>query len=150
MRVRQATCDDTQEIRNLILRSAHPITNADISAAGFLTFMNYMEPHQVEKRLLDLNYWTKVCESDDGTIVGMISFHGSQMEQLFVAPEFQRQGVATRLWEVSKEGLGTNGVLEGMLVYASTEAIAMYKKFGFKATGKARSPKGIRYTPMKL
>lgn len=66
---------------------------------------------------------------------------------LFVAPQFQRQGLATRLWQAALSAVPD---LENLTVNSSPSALPLYERFGFVKTGPQVEMHGICFVPMRL
>ncbi|HWW04997.1 GNAT family N-acetyltransferase [Collimonas sp.] len=71
----------------------------------------------------------------------------SHIFHLFVAPEFQRQGLAARLWQAA---LAAAPDLEFFTVNSSPFALPVYERFGFVKTGPRVEMHGICFVPMRL
>jgi len=74
----------------------------------------------------------------------------SYIFHLFVAPEYQRCGIATRLWEAAKAEAVAAGNTQGFRVRSSLLAVPLYFRFGFEITGERAEKNGIAYVPMFL
>ncbi|AMP04024.1 GNAT family N-acetyltransferase [Collimonas pratensis] len=82
-----------------------------------------------------------------GVLAGFIAMRDrSHVFHLFVAPEFQRQGLATRLWQAA---LASAPDAAGFTVNSSPSALPVYQRFGFAATSAQVEMHGIRFVPMR-
>ena len=63
----------------------------------------------------------------------------------FVAPEFHRRGIGTRLWEHLKH----QSAQQTITVNSSPFAVPIYRRLGFVPTASEQLADGIRYTPMQ-
>ena len=89
-----------------------------------------------------------VAESH-GRIVGVVGVRDNRhLYHLFVANEFQRRGIARRLWAVAREQCIAAGNPGNFTVNASNNAIPVYERLGFVRSGPAKNDDGIRYNPM--
>jgi ribosomal protein S18 acetylase RimI-like enzyme len=85
-------------------------------------------------------------------IVGVIELRGhDHISLLFVAPEFQRRGIARELLRLAllRCVAGKPGLAE-ISVHASPYAVPIYVKLGFRRTGERQVKNGVDFTPMAL
>lgn len=91
-----------------------------------------------------------------GALAGFIALRdGRHLFHLFVAPVWQRQGLAARLWRqalaadaaVAAAGGGAPVVFT---VNASLPAVGFYRRLGFMPVGAAVAAHGIGFQPMRL
>lgn len=70
----------------------------------------------------------------DGIMVGVVVIiDGCHLELMFVDPNYHRQGIATRLWNVAlKNLLAESDQLREMTVNASTYGTPFYESIGFR------------------
>ncbi len=76
--------------------------------------------------------------------------HTTHLFHLFVAPRFQRRGIAWQLWELAEGVAVAAGNTQGFTVSATRVAVPVYQRFGFVATGPVVEKNGIAYVPMQL
>ncbi|MBQ8569306.1 MAG: GNAT family N-acetyltransferase [Oscillospiraceae bacterium] len=69
---------------------------------------------------------------DDGVVKGMIRVSGSEIEKLYVEPQFQSSGIGARLLEYAVDKLDADNLWA--LEY-NTRGISFYKKHGFVPNG---------------
>lgn len=73
------------------------------------------------------------------------------LHHLFVATPYQRQGVATRLWQqLHRTVSAQHGQIEVCTVNASLAAVPVYARWGFLVVHEPVSRNGLRYQPMVL
>ncbi len=75
----------------------------------------------------------RVAEDSEGTLVGFLCLEGTLIDQLFVAPRHQRQGIGSRLLDDAK-----NRCPKGLSLHtfqANSPARAFYEKRGFRPIG---------------
>jgi len=83
----------------------------------------------------------------DDKIVGYIAWrHGYYIAQLYVASEYQRHGIGTRLLDEVRKRAG----VVNLKVRASLNAVDFYLKYGFTAEGSASEINNIRFLPMEF
>jgi ribosomal protein S18 acetylase RimI-like enzyme len=89
-----------------------------------------------------------VAESD-GRIVGFVGVRDNQhLYHLFVANDFQRQGVARHLWMIAREQCIASGNPGTFTVNSSNAAVAVYERLGFVRSGPMKNDDGVLYNPM--
>ncbi|WP_211473396.1 GNAT family N-acetyltransferase [Collimonas humicola] len=82
-----------------------------------------------------------------GVLAGFIAIRDrSHVFHLFIAPEFQRQGLAARLWQAA---LASFPDAATFTVNSSPSALPVYQRFGFAPTGAPVEMHGIRFVPMR-
>lgn len=64
----------------------------------------------------------------DGTVAGFITFADGWLNQLYVAPQFQRQGIGSDLLKVATQSQGT---LQLWVFESNVPAIQFYERAGF-------------------
>jgi len=80
---------------------------------------------------------TRVAEVD-GRVVGFATLVGSELEDLFVDPDWMRRGIATAL---VRDAVADGGVAR-IEVTANGHALAFYESVGFVHDGPAETPGG--------
>lgn len=75
----------------------------------------------------------RVAATDDGTIVGFLCLEGPLIDQLFVAPQHQKQGVGSQLLDDAKSHCPKGLSLHTF--QANRSARGFYEKRGFRAIG---------------
>lgn len=69
---------------------------------------------------------------DDGVVKGIIRLHGTEVEKLYVEPQFQSQGIGAKLLKFAVEAMHAEFLWA--LEY-NKRGIAFYRKHGFELTG---------------
>jgi GNAT superfamily N-acetyltransferase len=119
--IRSATADDLPVLREVFRRAA-------LSNEGD---REWIESHPGESRLDETNVLAghmRVAEID-GRIVGFATLVGSELEDLFVDPDWMRRGIATALV------LDVAATVPRIDLTANPHALAFYESVGFVATG---------------
>jgi ribosomal protein S18 acetylase RimI-like enzyme len=84
-----------------------------------------------------------------GRIVGFVGTRDNiHLYHLFVANEFQRQGLGRRLWNTARAECMACGNHGAFTVNSSNNAIAAYERLGFVRSGPAVDMGGVLYNPM--
>ncbi len=90
-----------------------------------------------------------LAQDHHSNIVGVIGIKElSHIYHLFVADQYQGQGVAKKLWLHAKNESIQRGYHGPFTVNSALNAQAVYQKFGFQPTGDVRNREGIRDIPM--
>ena len=129
--IRHATAADASRIAEII------ITNYRVN---FYPFFKNDEYYFKELNVVDMakEYasGTKALENsfvyDDGVIKGIIRINGSEIEKLFIEPQFQSNGIGAQLLEFAVRERKANWLW--VLEY-NKRGIAFYERNGFKLTG---------------
>jgi len=147
--LRRGRVDDGEAIAALVRRLAHhAIVDAD--GADARSFLDSVDEAAQRGHLADPRY-RYLLASRGATLAGLIALRdASHLFHLFVAPEFQRQGIATRLWRAARADAAASGPAGEFTVNSSLFARPVYERFGFVATGDPVTQHGIRFVPMRL
>ena len=87
--------------------------------------------------------------SSRSRIVGFVGVRDNKhLYHLFVANDFQRRGVARRLWTVAREECIAAGNPGTFTVNSSNNAVAAYERLGFVRSGPTKNDDGVLYNPM--
>lgn len=91
-----------------------------------------------------------VAESG-GAIAGFIAVREHKhLFHLFVATEWQRQGVARKLWEVARRAAREGGNDGVFTVNSSNYALPVYEAMGFERSAPMQCQRGLCFNPMQL
>ena len=151
--LRPATPDDAPAIAALVrpLAQAFVVDPQSDEAAPFWASVD--EAGQRRYLASDRYRYTVALEAD-GALAGFIALRdGRHLFHLFVAPAWQRQGLATRLWQHGRaQALASPGLPQPAVftLNASLPAVGFYQRLGFMAEGDAVIANGIRFQPMRL
>ena len=92
--------------------------------------------------------WLVPAEAD-GALVGLVAMRDhSHLYHLFVAPAWQGRGLARALWQQVRQAALEAGNPGRFTVNASVNAVPVYGRFGFVATGPRVEKNGIAFVPM--
>ena len=126
-----------------------PVTENNIHQAAYIHAESWKESHKsfvsrqaLAKRTVErqteylrqqMNEGKEIYMLTDGIPVGIVSIKDSFIENLYVLPEKQRQGYGSILL---KHAIRKCSGTPMLTVLNNNTAIEMYRKFGFKETGK--------------
>lgn len=87
----------------------------------------------------------------NGELVGFVGVRGNaHLYHLFVSQPLQGRGIGRMLWEVAKRECEASGHQGAFTVNASSNAMPIYERWGFRRDGPAQNSNGVIYNPMKL
>jgi GNAT superfamily N-acetyltransferase len=148
MKIATALVADAEEISALIAGLSEPFFLSP-SREGAEPFLASIGAEAQRGYLASGNFSYRVARSG-GRIVGVVALRdNAHLFHLFVAEDFQGQGLATRLWQrVESEALraGNPGTFT---VNASLDAVPLYEKFGFAREGEVQRVHGVVFQPMR-
>jgi GNAT superfamily N-acetyltransferase len=144
---RPARSDDAPAISALLARfSPDVVVNADGSGAE--EYLEAVSASAEAGYIADPRY-TFLVACPGSELAGVIALRDhSHLFHLFVAPEHQRCGIATRLWELARAA--APGKIAVFTVNSTLSALPVYERFGFVRTGPVTEAHGIRFVPMRL
>ena len=87
----------------------------------------------------------------EGLLAGVIALRDNRhLFHLFVAEPFQGQGLGGQLWHTVKANAIQTGNPGQFTVNSSLNALPVYEKFGFVASGPIALTHGVAFQPMRL
>jgi len=147
---RPLSAEDILEVSELVTRVFNEFVAPEYSSKGVQEFHCYIQPSAFRARAQTNHFSLITLEQDK--VVGVIEMRDhNHIALLFVAPEFQRRGIAKellhralqicranepRLWEIS--------------VNSSSYAVPIYERLGFRRVGGRQIRNGIGFFPMVL
>ena len=149
MEIRAATLRDAESISKLVRQlSAKYIAN-EFTAEGRETLLNSMTPAAIEK-YIQTGFRYHVAEVG-GQLVGVVAVKdNSHLYHLFVAENYQRQGIASGLWRLAKQACFEEENPGEFTVNSSKYAQKVYETLGFVAQSGPQDKNGVIFIPMKL
>lgn len=146
MIIRLATAQDAEAISALIRGSAHHFL-LDANGRGAERFLDGITAQAILACITSANFHYLAAQSG-AELAGAVALRdGQHLFHLFVAPAFQRQGLARALWFAVKQA--ADPALEAFTVNSSPNAVPVYERFGFSAVGPLSAANGIVFIPMK-
>ena len=147
-------------IRPALPGEAKPISDLIKSVARYFTlhpdgkgaekFLLSIAPEAIDGYITNpsFNYLVGLTGQDWAGVVAVRD--GKHLFHLFVAPQFQRHGIARQLLQAARSVAIASGNEEGFTVNSSSFAVAVYERLGFRATGPRVEKNGIAFVPMRL
>lgn len=141
---------DVLDVSKLVARVFNEFNAPGYSAKGVQEFHRYSQPSAFHARQ-QTDHFALISRVQD-QVVGMIEvreYH--HVSLLFVAPEFQRRGIAKELLHRALLLCHANEPkLAKISVNSSPYAVPIYEKLGFCRTGEQQVSNGISFIPMVL
>ena len=147
--IRPAACDDALAISRLIHSVSHFFT-AHPQGEGADAFLDSIRPAAIESYIQSNDFLYLVGWADQDLAGAIAIKDATHVYHLFVAPAYQRQGVARKLWQRASQTAIQSGNRQGFTVNSSLYAVPIYAQFGFKVSGPPVHTKGIAFVPMVL
>lgn len=146
--VRYANPSEWEEAMELAWRTFLKFEADEYGEEGKNNFLDFISGEQLYKMFLEGSYKLAVAVYE-GKIIGMGSLRtGNHISLLFVAEQFHRNGIATRLLAFLQEGLNNRASCK-LTVNASPYGEAFYRKTGFVPTDSMQTVDGIVFLPME-
>jgi len=147
--IRFATPDDAAAISALIVDLQPHLTIAP-DGEGAEQFMASIQPEVIAANLKAENYRYQLAHAGE-TLAGVVAVRdNTHLFNLYVAKEFQAQGLGRMLWHAAREDALVRGNPGRFTVNSSTYAEQVYLRWGFMPTAPAQEMHGLRYIPMRL
>lgn len=121
----------------------------DYSEQGVTNFKDFISYDSIIKKVdeEELIFWG--C-SMYNNLTGVITIRDiSHICMLFVKKEYQRQGIAKKLFQTVVEYYKTDNRIRNITVNSSPYAVEVYHHLGFKDTNTEQTVDGIRFTSME-
>ena len=121
----------------------------DLADEGVEEFKRFIAPEALREKVAEGEAFV-ITAKDGSDMVGVVAIREYQHIFLFfVREDFQRKGVARRLFSMALERCrGEKTGLTGITVNSSPYALPIYESLGFVATEPEKVKNGIRHTPM--
>ena len=118
------------------------------TAQGKSEFRKYTAPEAFSERI-DQGHFVIIAVRGD-VLIGMIEMReNNHVSLLFVAEDFQRQGVSrVLLEEATMQARSLGAELERITVNSSRYGVPVYEALGFRQTGPERTVNGIAFIPL--
>lgn len=124
--IRRATADDSRAVREIVLQALRE-TNARDYPASVIERLVLTLPDKVASKL---GTWHSFVAIADGRVVGTAGLSGHTVKSVFVHPDYQRGGVATKLMGAI-EGAALARSVRSLDVQSSITAQRLYETCGF-------------------
>ena len=143
MTIRRATVQEIPALALVARESFMAEVAPYYSEEGIRTFLEFVSPEAIAKRLAENCVAYVACEG--GRFLGVaMTKASSHISMLFVAPGEQRKGIGKQLLKVALDDCHAQSVT----VNSSPNAEAAYLRFGFERTSGEIGDHGLRLVPM--
>ena len=148
--IREATPDDAGRISALIASLAgHFLADAD-RPQDAAAFFETITPAAIADSIASGRYRYHLAEAA-GELAGIVGVRDAgHLYHLMVAEPLHGQGIASTLWSAAKKAAASDGNTGRFTVNSSVNAVSIYQRFGFVATGAVQVQNGIAFVPMEL
>lgn len=148
MHIRHATSDDAGPVSALIEGLSGPLL-ACPDGHGAEPFLASIGATAIAGNITRARFRYWVADTGRGP-AGVIALRDcNHLYQLFVAQAYQRMGLARRLWSTAHAAALQAGNPGNFTVNASLNAVVVYQRFGFIATGPEIRSHGVVFVPMR-
>lgn len=149
MKVERADIADAPRISALIRQLSEPFL-LSLSGEGAEQFFAAISESAIRGYISASNFDYFVAQQDN-RLAGVIALRdNSHLFHLFVAEQFQGQGLGTQLWQMIKAKAIQSRNPSKFTVNASLNAVPVYEKFGFMVSGPIVQANGVAFQPMQL
>jgi GNAT superfamily N-acetyltransferase len=149
MQVRSATVADAEQISSLIRSLSGPFLLSQ-DGSGAEPFLESIGAPAIRGYISASNFSYHVAEAEN-EVVGLVALRdNSHLYHLFVAQAHQGKGLGRSLWLLVKQAALQAGNSGRFTVNSSLNAVLVYERFGFVATGPKVEKHGVAFVPMQL
>jgi len=149
MKIERAAVTDAPRISALIRELSKPFLVSP-SGEGAEPFFAAISEAAIHGYVSAGNFEYYVAEAQ-GQLAGVVALRdSSHLFHLFVAEPFQGQWLGSKLWQVVKARAIQSGNPGKFTVNSSLNALPVYEKFGFIASGPVVQTHGVVFQPMQL
>jgi GNAT superfamily N-acetyltransferase len=148
--IREATPDDAGRISTLIASLARYFLADPERPQDAAAFFETITPATIADSIAGGRYRYHLAEGA-GELAGIVGVRDAgHLYHLMVAEPLHGQGIASTLWDIAKEAAASDGNTGRFTVNSSVNAVPVYGRFGFVATGAVQVQNGIAFVPMEL
>jgi GNAT superfamily N-acetyltransferase len=125
--IRQARAEDAESVHEIVLWALRD-TNARDYPPSVIDRLVLTLPDKVAS---NLQTWCAFVASVDGRVVGTASLNGQRVTSVYVHPDYQGRGIATKLMD-ALENVANTQAQRTLSVQSSVTAKKFYAKRGFR------------------
>lgn len=145
--LREAAPADATRISKFLTGLAEEFIVGEFSEEGRYHLLMHFSVAEMAVRLASAHYRFQVAELDSA-LIGVVGVRErTHLQYLFVSKQYQRAGLARRLWNHARQQAGNAS--GPFTVNASSYAVPAYERLGFTAVGTVQEKHGVRFQPMK-
>jgi GNAT superfamily N-acetyltransferase len=148
--IREATPEDAGRISALIAALARHFLADPHRPEDAAAFFETITPSAIADSIASGRYRYHLAEAA-GELAGIVGVRDAgHLYHLMVAEPLHGQGIASTLWGAAKKAASSDGNTGRFTVNSSLNAVPVYRRFGFAATGAVQVQNGIAFVPMEL
>ena len=148
--IREAKPEDAGRISALIASLARYFLANPERPQDAAAFFETITPARISDSIAGGRYRYHLAESA-GELAGIVGVRDTgHLYHLMVAEPLHGHGIACTLWDVAKKAAASDGNTGRFTVNSSVNAVPVYERFGFTATGAVQVQNGIAFVPMEL
>lgn len=148
--LREATAEDAGRISALIASLSRHFLADPNRPQDAAAFFETIAPAAIADSIASGRYRYHLAESG-GELAGIVGVRDAgHLYHLMVAEPLHGQGIASTLWNAARKAAASEGNTGRFTVNSSLNAVPLYQRFGFTATGAVQVQNGIAFVPMML
>jgi GNAT superfamily N-acetyltransferase len=148
--IREATPQDAGRISALIASLARYFLADPDRPQDAAAFFETITPSAIADSIASGRYRYHLAERAGG-LAGVVGVRDTgHLYHLMVAEALHGRGIASTLWNAAKKAAASEGNTGTFTVNSSVNAVPVYERFGFTATGAVQVQNGIAFVPMEL
>lgn len=149
MHIKRASVKDVPQISALI-RGLSTLYILSPDTEGAEPYLESISEPAIRGYVSANNFRYLVVESE-GQLIGVIALRdNTHLYHMFIAEEFQGQGMGHKLWETVKAEAMQEGNIGRFTVNSSLNAVPVYERLGFVPVGNKVEENGVTFQPMLL
>ncbi len=148
VRYRSLAEGDLPAVCELVERVFDGFIAPEYSEEGIREFRRYIQPEAFMERM-HAGHFSLIAETA-GRIIGMVEIRGcNHISLFFVDPQFHKRGIGRELFRQAEQTCRKeNPNIREISVNASSYAMPVYEKLGFRRVGEKQVRNGIGFIPM--
>lgn len=148
--LREATADDAGRISALVASLSRHFLADPNRPQDAAAFFETITPAAIADSIASGRYRYHLAERA-GELAGIVGVRDAgHLYHLMVAEALHGRGIASTLWNAAKKAAASEGSTGTFTVNSSLNAVPVYQRFGFTATGAVQVQNGIAFVPMEL
>lgn len=148
MEIRKLQEVDLKMALELIWQVFMEFEGSDYTEKGIVTFKSFIAYDSIQRRVSEEKLILWGCFKAQ-ELTGVIAISdGKHISLLFVKKEYQRQGIARRLFQTAVDYCRSQTIYRQITVNSSPYAVGVYHRLGFRDMNEEQTIDGIKFTPM--
>lgn len=147
--INTAIAEQAPAISKLVLASAE-IVKSDCTVSGWELIKSLNNIEETEERIMDRDNLFLCAEVGNGIVGIIVIKNNEKLDQLFIDPNYFKQGLAKTLWLEAKTRILQGNDSATVWVRSSSMAVPVYLSFGFTKIGSIQQVNGISFQQMEI